>query len=88
MTISHIRKDYQHASLSEQDVDADPVKQFNHWFQEALIAKVPEVNAMSLSTVNQEGRPSSRIVLLKDMDERGFTWFTHYTSDKGWLLVS
>ena len=83
MTISHIRKDYQHASLSEQDVDADPVKQFNHWFQEALLAKVPEVNAMSLSTVNGAGRPSSRIVLLKDIDERGFTWFTHYTSHKG-----
>jgi len=88
MTISHIRKDYQHASLSEQDVDADPIKQFNHWFQEALIAKVPEVNAMSLSTVNAEGRPSSRIVLLKDMDERGFTWFTHYTSHKGQELAT
>ena len=88
MSIAHIRKDYQHASLSEQDVDADPIRQFSHWFQEALIAKVPEVNAMSLSTVNAEGRPSSRIVLLKDMDERGFTWFTHYTSHKGLELAA
>lgn len=83
MGIAHIRKDYQHASLSEQDVDADPIQQFTHWFHEALTAKVPEVNAMSLSTVNAEGRPTSRIVLIKDFDQRGFTWFTHYASDKG-----
>lgn len=88
MSISHIRKDYQHASLSEQDVDADPVLQFKHWFQEALTAKVPEVNAMTLSTVNSDNRPASRIVLIKEFDQRGFTWFTHYTSDKGEELAA
>jgi len=88
MGIGHIRKDYQHASLSEQDVDTDPIQQFTHWFHEALTAQVPEVNAMSLSTVNAVGRPSSRIVLIKDFDQRGFTWFTHYTSDKGVELAA
>ncbi|MET3107732.1 pyridoxamine 5'-phosphate oxidase [Oxalobacteraceae bacterium GrIS 2.11] len=83
MSIAHIRTEYQRASLSEHDVDADPVQQFTTWFHEALTAKVPEVNAMSLSTVNAAGRPSSRIVLIKDLDQRGFTWFTHYTSRKG-----
>jgi pyridoxamine 5'-phosphate oxidase len=53
------------------------------WFQEALKAKVVEPNAMSLSTVNGQGRPSSRIVLIKELDQRGMTWFTHYTSKKG-----
>ena len=88
MTISHIRKDYQHASLSEHDVNADPLQQFTKWFHEALEAKVPEVNAMSLSTVTQQGRPASRIVLIKDIDARGLTWFTHYTSHKGEQLDS
>ncbi len=83
MSISHIRTEYQRHSLSEIDVDADPTKQFTKWFHEAIDAKVPEVNAMTLSTVNAEGRPSSRIVLIKDLDQRGFTWFTHYTSRKG-----
>lgn len=88
MSISHIRKDYQHASLSEQDVNADPLQQFTKWFHEALEAKVPEVNAMSLSTVSASGRPASRIVLIKDIDERGLTWFTHYTSHKGEQLAA
>jgi pyridoxamine 5'-phosphate oxidase len=83
MSIAHIRTEYQRASLSEQDVDADPIKQFDIWFKEAVNAKVPEVNAMSLSTVDAKGRPSSRIVLVKDIDQRGLTWFTHYSSRKG-----
>lgn len=81
--LGKIRTDYRRASLSEDQVDADPIKQFSIWFQEALNAKVTEPNAMSLSTVSEEGRPSSRIVLIKDLDERGMTWFTHYTSKKG-----
>jgi len=83
MTLADLRTDYQRASLSEDQVDADPIKQFSVWFQEALNAKVAEPNAMSLSTVNEQGRPSSRIVLIKELDERGITWFTHYTSKKG-----
>jgi pyridoxamine 5'-phosphate oxidase len=88
MSIAHIRTEYQRASLSEHEVNDDPIAQFTHWFHEAVNAKVPEVNAMSLSTVNEQGRPSSRIVLIKDMDQRGFTWFTHYTSRKGEELAA
>lgn len=83
MTLAGLRTDYQRASLSEDQVDADPMKQFSVWFEEALNAKVAEPNAMSLSTVNDQGRPSSRIVLIKELDHRGMTWFTHYTSKKG-----
>jgi len=88
MTLADIRTDYQRASLSEDQVDADPIKQFSIWFQEALNAKVTEPNAMSLATVNAQGHPSSRIVLLKDLDQRGMSWFTHYTSKKGEELAS
>ncbi len=88
MSLADIRKDYQRASLSEDQVDADPLKQIAVWFQEALDAQVAEANAMSLSTVNDEGRPSSRIVLIKDLDARGISWFTHYTSRKGTELAS
>jgi pyridoxamine 5'-phosphate oxidase len=88
MTLADIRTDYQRASLSEDQVNADPIQQFSIWFQEALSAKVAEPNAMSLSTVGKEGRPSSRIVLLKDLDQRGLTWFTHYTSKKGQELAA
>lgn len=83
MTLADIRTDYQRASLSEDQVDVDPLQQFSIWFQEALTAKIIEPNAMSLSTVNAQGRPSSRIVLMKGLDQGGITWFTHYTSKKG-----
>ncbi len=83
MSIADLRKDYSHASLTETEVDPDPVKQFSKWFHEALAAEVPEANAMGLSTVGVDGRPSSRIVLIKDIDARGFTWFTNYASRKG-----
>ncbi|MBC3873923.1 pyridoxamine 5'-phosphate oxidase [Undibacterium flavidum] len=83
MSIASLRKDYQLASLAETDVAHDPITQFSHWFEQALKAEVAEANAMSLSTVNAEGRPSSRIVLIKEFDHRGFSWFTNYDSRKG-----
>lgn len=83
MTLADIRTDYQRATLTEDQIDTDPMKQFAIWFQEALNAQVTEPNAMSLATVSTQGRPSSRIVLLKALDQRGFTWYTHYTSKKG-----
>ena len=86
MTIGSIRKDYSQASLSEADVLADPVAQFAKWFDEAIMAQVPEPNAMSLATVGADSRPSSRIVLIKDFDQRGFTWYTNYSSRKGEAL--
>ena len=83
MSISDLRKDYRHASLGEADVDPDPLRQFSAWFHQALDAGVPEANAMSVATVGADGRPSSRILLIKDFDSDGFTWFTNYASRKG-----
>lgn len=83
MSIADLRKEYIHASLSESDVAADPMAQFKKWFDEALKANVPEANAMSLATVAANGRPSSRIVLIKEFNDRGFSWFTNYESRKG-----
>lgn len=83
MSIADIRKEYSRASLSEDDVAADPIEQFSKWFGEAVTAQVPEPNAMSVSTVNANGRPSSRILLIKEFDPRGFTFFTNYESRKG-----
>lgn len=83
MSIASLRKDYQLASLAETDVAHDPITQFSHWFEQALKAEVAEANAMSLATVNAEGKPSSRIVLIKEFDHRGFSWFTNYDSRKG-----
>ncbi len=83
MELAKIRTDYKLASLDLKDVDASPFVQFEKWFKEAQSANVAEVNAMSLATANTEGKPSVRIVLLKDFDHRGATFFTNYDSRKG-----
>ncbi|WP_019141768.1 pyridoxamine 5'-phosphate oxidase [Noviherbaspirillum massiliense] len=83
MLIADLRKEYSRANLSEEGIQPDPIAQFGKWFDEALKAQVPEANAMSLATVSADGRPSCRIVLIKDFDQRGFTWFTNYDSRKG-----
>ena len=77
------RTDYRRASLDAADVDADPIRQFSAWYDAAAAADVPEVNAMTLATVDADGRPSARIVLLRGADERGFTFYTNYRSRKG-----
>ena len=84
--LAAMRTDYVQSSLSETDVLADPIAQFQKWFAEAVKAQVMEPNAMDLSTVSPDGKPSSRIVLIKQFDERGFTWYTNYNSDKGQQL--
>lgn len=81
--VAALRKDYGQAVLDESMVAIDPFVQFNTWFEEALKAEVNEPNAMSVSTVDERGRPSSRIVLIKQYDQRGFTWYTNYASQKG-----
>jgi len=81
--LQNTREDYHVASLSEANTKADPIKQFELWFTEAQEAKVPERNAMTLSTATHEGRPSARIVLLKGFNENGFIFFTNYLSRKG-----
>jgi pyridoxamine 5'-phosphate oxidase len=83
MSIADIRKDYQLKSLAESEVSKSPFDQFSIWWEEAVQSAIVEVNAMALSTVSLEGRPSSRIVLLKGYNEEGFVFFTNYTSHKG-----
>ena len=79
--IANIRHDYHLKGLVENDLDADPLKQFRLWFNEVIGAGISEANAMMLSTFSN-GRPSGRVVLLKDLDERGFSFFTNYASKK------
>ncbi|MFZ1181338.1 MAG: pyridoxamine 5'-phosphate oxidase [Herbaspirillum sp.] len=83
MSIADLRKDYSRASLSELDVAPDPMAQFSIWLDEAIKAEIPESTAMSVATVGPDGKPSSRIVLLKQIDAAGLTWFTNYHSRKG-----
>jgi len=87
IALADLRMDYGRASLSEADTLAEPVAQFAKWFNEAMKAQVNEPNAMSVATVGKDGRPSSRIVLIKQYDERGFTWYTNYQSQKGQQLA-
>ncbi|WP_440966044.1 pyridoxamine 5'-phosphate oxidase [Massilia sp. GER05] len=86
--VADLRKDYGQARLDESDVADDPMDQFTRWFEEALKAEVNEPNAMSVATVGEDGRPTSRIVLVKQFDARGFTWYTNYDSQKGRQLAS
>lgn len=88
MSIADLRKEYMRASLDEKDTDENPIVQFERWFHEALQADVPEANAMSVATVGENGRPSSRILLLKDIGAGGFSWFTNYESRKGRELAA
>jgi pyridoxamine 5'-phosphate oxidase len=83
MNIADLRKDYLLAGLREQDVDPDPIRQFDAWFQQAIAANLTDANAMTLATASPNGRPSVRVVLLKDFDERGFVFYTNYDSRKG-----
>ena len=83
LSIADLRKSYERAELNEDASQADPLKQFEQWLQEAIAAEVPEPNAMTLATVASDLRPSTRIVLIKGYDERGITWFTNYDSRKG-----
>jgi len=85
-TIAEIRKDYSSKSLLEGDVAADPIKQFEIWWNEVLNAKIDEANAMTLATASSDGFPSARIVLLKGFNESGFMFFTNYKSFKGTQL--
>lgn len=81
--IADIRKDYQLAALDESHTGDDPLLFFHKWFSEAEEAQVNEVNAMTLATVDASGKPHARIVLLKGLDDKGFVFFTNYTSLKG-----
>ena len=79
---SRLRTEYKRETLDEAAVDRDPLAQFARWFDEAVAARLPEPNAMTLATVGADGRPSARIVLLKGADADGFVFFTNYQSRK------
>lgn len=85
--IAAMRKVYQLKSLEEKDVNADPIVQFDTWWQEAVANKVDEPNAMTLATCNASGRPSARIVLLKGIHNNGFVFYTNYHSRKAHEIV-
>src|SRR5262245_16954492 len=68
--------------IDEQAIDRDPIKQFQQWFSEAMAAKLPLPEAMTLATATPEGKPSARMVLLKQVDAEGFVFFTNYNSAK------
>ena len=83
MNIADLRQEYMRAGLSEAQADADPIRQFERWFEDALRAKLPLPNAMTLATVTPEGAPSARIVLLKGVEQGAFLFYTNYLSRKG-----
>jgi pyridoxamine 5'-phosphate oxidase len=81
--LAQMRKSYEQAELDEAHVQPDPTDQFHRWFDEAVKAKALEPNAMTLATVGAQGRPSTRVLLLKGADAQGLVWFTNYDSRKG-----
>ena len=82
-SIADLRKSYERAELNEDASSAAPGQQFSKWLEEAIAAQLPEPNAMTLATVGRDLRPSTRVVLIKGLDERGIVWFTNYDSRKG-----
>ncbi len=86
--IADLRKSYERDALDEEASALNPLQQFESWWQQALEAQLPEPNAMTLATVGADGRPSTRIVLLKDFDARGIVWYSNYHSRKGRELAA
>jgi pyridoxamine 5'-phosphate oxidase len=85
--LHNLRQEYKTAQLTENDVDANPLHQFGKWFSAALDAQLYEPNVMTLATADRYGKPSARIVLLKEYDENGFVFYTNYESKKGQDLL-
>jgi pyridoxamine 5'-phosphate oxidase len=81
--IAALRKSYELAELDEDASAADPMRQFESWLEQAIAARLAEPNAMTLATVGAQGRPSTRVVLIKGFDARGIVWYTNYDSRKG-----
>ena len=87
LSIANLRKSYERAELNENASQADPLQQFEHWLNEAIAAQIPEPNAMTLASVARNGRPSTRIVLIKGFDPAGIVWYSNYASRKGQELA-
>ena len=86
--LADLRKSYMKGSLSEEDVQANPIDQFNIWFDQARHAELPEPNAMTVASVDPNGKPSARVVLIKEVTQAGFVFFTNYESRKGQALIA
>ena len=86
--IASLRKSYERAELDESACHADPMQQFSLWLDQAIQGSLPEPNAMTLATVGDDGRPSTRVVLIKGFDARGIVWYTNYESRKGHELAA
>jgi pyridoxamine 5'-phosphate oxidase len=86
--LASLRKSYERAELDEATAAADPMQQFALWLDQAVAALLPEPNAMTLATAASDGRPSTRIVLVKGFDARGLVWYTNYQSRKGRELAA
>ncbi len=87
-TIADLRRDYASRALGEDQAEAEPIRQFATWFEEAVSAQILDVNAMTLATTTPDGDPDARIVLLKGFDDDGFVFFTNYESAKGRELAA
>ena len=83
MNIADLRQEYMRAGLSEASAEPDPIRQFERWFEDALRARLPLPNAMTLATVDAAGAPAARVVLLKGIEDGGFVFYTNYMSRKG-----
>jgi pyridoxamine 5'-phosphate oxidase len=83
MNLADLRREYTRGGLRRSDLDPNPLVQVQTWFEQALTAQLLEPSAMTLATVDEDGRPSARIVLLKTVDQRGLVFFTNYESRKG-----
>ncbi len=81
--IADLRKSYERGELDESHTHGEPLEQFRVWFDQALKSELPEPNAMTVATVGENGRPSTRVVLIKEFDARGIVWYTNYESRKG-----
>lgn len=81
--LARLRSEYRRATLDAANLDADPLRQFAAWLDEAIRAEVAEPTAMTLATAGADGQPTARIVLLKGADARGFVFYTHFDSAKG-----
>ena len=88
LSLEDLREDYRLAEFTEENCQTNPIDQFQQWFEEAQNAESRAPNAMSLATATPDGRPSNRIVLLKEVSEQGFIFYTNYTSRKGRELSS
>ena len=82
MDLQSLRREYLRGGLNREDLESDPFKQFEKWMQQAIDLQFSDPTAMTVATVSADGQPSQRIVLLKQFNERGFVFYTNYSSRK------